>query len=123
MRPGRGLLLGGVLVMAAACATAREAAPPSVNVSGAWAGSWSYENPTLGSGDVRGTFQQDGAKLTGHFDLTGPVVNRTANVIGTVSGNEIILSQPASGSLTVSGDQIAGRVNGLNVARLTLKKQ
>jgi hypothetical protein len=116
------LLLGGVLMLAVACAST-PAAAPSVNVTGSWVGSWSYENPGMGTGDVRGTFQQDGEKLSGHFDLTGPVVNRVANVTGTVSGNEIKLSLPATGTMTVSGDQITGTINGLNVARITLKKQ
>lgn len=123
MRKASWLLLGGLMVLAAACATT-PGAPPSVNVSGNWAGTWSYENPTMGAGDLRGTFQQDGDKVTGRFDLTGPVVNRSANIIqGTVAGNEIRLSIPSTGTLTVSGNQITGTVNGLNVARITLKKQ
>jgi hypothetical protein len=110
-------LLAGV-----ACATG-PAAAPSVNVTGQWVGSWSYENASLGTGDIRGSFQQDGAKVSGNFDITGPVVNHVAIVSGTIAGNEIKLSMPASGYLTVSGDQMTGTVNGLNVAKLTLRKQ
>jgi hypothetical protein len=61
--------------------------------------------------------------VSGRFDVTGPVVNRTANITGTVAGNEIRLSIPSTGTLTVTGDQIMGTINGLNVARITLKKQ
>jgi hypothetical protein len=117
-----GLLLGSVLIAAVACATG-PAAPPSVNVTGQWVGKWAYENVSLGSGDIRGTFQQDGAKLSGNFNVTGPVVNSVANVTGTVSGNEIKLSMPASGYLTVTGSEMSGLINGLNVAKVTLRKQ
>ena len=86
----------------AGCAST-PAAAPAVDVSGPWSGSWSYETASLGNGDLRGTFQQQGDKLSGRFEVTGPVVNRTATVVGTVSGNEVKLSQPASGTLTVSG--------------------
>jgi hypothetical protein len=110
------------LLAGAACATGT-ATPPSVNVTGQWAGTWAYENPTLGTGEIRGTFQQDGAKVSGNFNLTGPVVNRVAIVTGTISGNEIKLSMPASGYLTVTGNQMTGSVNGINVAKLTLRKQ
>jgi hypothetical protein len=106
----------------AGCATG-PGAPPSVNVTGQWAGTWAYENAIVGSGDIRGTFQQDGEKVSGNFNITGPVVNRVATVTGTVSGNEIKLSMPASGYLTVTGNQMNGVVKGLNVAKLTLRKQ
>lgn len=122
MRMPLGLLLGSVLIAGAACATG-PAAPPSVNVTGSWVGTWAYENPSLGTGDIRGTFQQNGAKLSGNFNITGPVVNNVAIVTGTVSGNEIKLSMPASGYLTVTGNQMTGLVNGINVAKLTLRKQ
>lgn len=123
MRAPLGLLFGAVLVAATACATG-PAAPPSVDVSGQWAGTWAYENTTLGTGNIQGTFQQDGANVTGNFTVSGPnVINRVAIVTGTVSGNEIKLSMPASGYLTVTGNQMTGSVNGLNVAKLTLRKQ
>lgn len=122
MRMPLGLLIGSALLAGAACATGT-AAPPSVNVTGQWAGTWAYENATLGTGDIRGTFQQDGAKVSGNFNLTGPVVNRVAIVSGTISGNEIKLSTPASGYLTVTGNEMTGTVNGINVAKLTLRKQ
>jgi hypothetical protein len=98
-------------------------APPSVNVSGNWVGTWQYDYVQNGSGEVRGTFQQDGAKLSGNFNVTGPVLNRTANVAGVVSGNDIYLTMPASGNLTVNGNVITGTINGLDVAKVTLRKQ
>jgi hypothetical protein len=123
MRAPLGLLFGAVLMAVTACATG-PTTPPSVNVTGQWAGTWAYENASVGSGDIRGTFQQDGANVSGNFTISGPnVQNRVATVTGTISGNEIKLSMPASGYLTVTGNQMAGSVNGLNVAKLTLRKQ
>ena len=116
-------LLGGLmLVVAAACSTA-PLAPPAVDVTGNWVGTWQYESVQMGSGDLRGSFQQNGEKLIGTFNVTGPVVNHVANLTGAVSGSEIILTTPASGRLTVNGNQITGTINGLNVARVTLRKQ
>ena len=77
-------------------------------MSGNWVGTWQYQNVQQGSGDVRGTFQQDGAKLSGNFNVTGPVLNRVAIVPGVVSGNDVVLSMPSSGTLTVKGDQMTG---------------
>jgi len=91
-------------------------------VSGNWVGTWQYQNVQQGSGDVRGTFQQDGAKLSGNFNVTGPVLNRVAIVSGVVSGNDVVLSMPSSGTLTVKGDQMTGIINGLDLARVTLRR-
>ena len=122
MRWPLGLLIGTVLLAGAACATA-PAVAPSVNVTGNWAGTWAYENPSVGTGDIRGTLNQDGNKVTGNFNITGPVVNRVAIVTGTIAGNEIRLTSPATGNLTVSGDEMTGAVNGLNVAKIKMRKQ
>jgi len=115
-----GTLLAGAMMMAG-CSSA-PLAPPTTNVTGNWVGSWQYENLQMGSGDMRGTFEQDGSKVSGNFQVTGPVLNRVAIITGTVSGNEILLSEPASGRLTVSGSEITGVINGLNVAKVTLRR-
>ena len=104
------------------CATG-PAAPPSVDVSGDWIGTWQYDNVQMGSGDIRGSFKQNGAQVSGNFNVTGPVINRVAIVTGAVSGNEILLAEPSSGRLTVKGNEMTGTINGLNVARVTLRKQ
>ena len=122
MQTSLGLLLVSVMIVGSACAT-MPATPPSVNVSGSWAGTWSFENSAMGAGSLRGTFQQDGANLSGRFDILGPAQTHVANLIGFVSGNEVRLSQPASGTLTVSGNEMSGWVNGLMAAKLTLRKQ
>jgi hypothetical protein len=111
-----------VVLALAGCATASTVAP-SVDVTGTWVGKWQYEYVQQGSGDIRGTFQQNGDKLTGQFNVTGPVMNHTANVTGAVSGNEVILTLPATARLSVSGNQMSGTVNGLVPARVTLTRQ
>ena len=127
MRIALPALLVGTIIATSACATSTTpTTPPSVNVTGKWAGDWSFQNPSLGAGTLSGTFQQDGAKLSGSF-LTigggGAVRNPAATIVGYVSGNQIILSQPSSGTLTVNGNEITGTVNGLDTARVTLRKQ
>ena len=122
MKTVLGVLLGGVLAMASAC-TSASLAPPGVNVTGNWVGTWSYDNVQMGSGDIRGSFQQEGQNVSGSFNVTGPVLNRVAIVSGAVSGNEILLGRPASGRLEVNGNTITGTINGLNPAKITLTKQ
>ena len=50
-------------------------------------------------------------------------MNHVANVIGAVSGNDIVLTLPATGRLTITGNQMTGYINGLSPARVTLRKQ
>jgi len=120
----RGVLLFSAIVVAG-CATTLEA--PTVNVTGQWSGTWAYERATLGQGTLRGTLTQDGQRLSGNFSmaggggrLSGP---RVVTVVGTVSGNQVILSQPFLGELTVTGNEMSGVVRGLDDARVTLQKQ
>ena len=117
-----GALLATLVVAAVACSTT-QLAPPAVDVSGNWLGTWQYDNIQSGNGDLRGTLQQSGQNLTGRFNVTGPVLNHVANVTGAVSGNDIVLTQPASGRLTVNGNQMTGYINGLSPAKVTLRKQ
>ena len=121
------LVLMGAIVMTTGCAST-PTAPPSVNVSGKWAGNWTYPDPALGGGTLSGTFQQDGGNLSGNFLIIGggnTVRYPAATLIGFVSGRQVILSQPSSGTLTVneSGNEMSGWINGLDQAKVTLRKQ
>jgi len=127
MRIRVGFMAGAVMLAAAACATT-PSAPPGVNVSGKWAGTWAYQPSTLGAGTLSGTFQQDGGKLSGNFLIIGggnAVRNPAATIIGFVSGNQVTISQPSSGTLTVNpaGTEMTGWINGLDQAQVTLRKQ
>jgi hypothetical protein len=120
--------MAGVLMLTAAACATTPMAPPSANLSGKWAGSWAYQPSTIGAGTLSGTFQQDGNKLSGNFLIIGggsAVRNPSAMIIGFISGNQVTLSQPSSGTLTVNGDgtEMSGWVNGLDQAQVTLRKQ
>jgi len=123
------ILIVSVMLAGVGCATSPGAAPtaaPTVNVTGRWAGTWSFQNPSLGAGSLSGSFQQDGSRISGTFTIVGggnAVRNPSAMLVGFVSGNQITLSQPSSGTLTVNGDVISGVVNGLDTATLTLRRQ
>ncbi len=125
MRSVLGLLLASAMIVVSGCATT-PTAPPTVDVTGKWAGDWSFENPRLGAGTLSGTLQQAGDKLSGTFTIIGgggTVRYPSAKIVGFVSGNEVRLSQPSSGTLTVNANEIRGIINGLHAARVTLSKQ
>jgi hypothetical protein len=123
MRTILGLLLVSVMIAVAGCASSGPAAPPSVDVTGTWVGTWAYENVSIGQGQVRADLKQSGSVVSGTWEVTGPVVNKTANVTGQVSGNTVRVEMPASGYMTVNGNQMTGKINGMNVANVTLRKQ
>ena len=121
-----GLLIGGVMLAVSACATAPPPLPPSIDVSGTWAGKWSAFEGAGGSGDLKGIFRQDGATLYGNFEVSNPAVSPTINrtyVSGTVTGNEITLFAPAEGRLVVNGDDMTGTVLGIVRGRIELRRQ
>src|SRR5262249_30016748 len=70
MRVVASLLLIGAIVTITGCAST-PTAPAAVNVTGKWAGNWTYPDPALGGGTLSGTFQQDGGNLSGNFLIIG----------------------------------------------------
>jgi len=123
-RTANGLLVLGVLLLVGACATAPAATTPPFNVTGTWAGTWKFEEPTPGGGDITMVFEQRNDEVSATYEISGPAIKRTNKMYGSIYGNEIKLLMPATGTLTVSGDQITGVINGLNApARVTLKRQ
>jgi len=123
IRTANGLLLFGVMLLLSACAST-PATTPSFNVTGTWAGTWKFEDPTPGGGDITMVFEQQGDQVSATYDISGPAIKRTNKMYGSVYGNDIRLLMPATGTLTVNGDQITGVINGLNApARVTLKRQ
>jgi hypothetical protein len=121
----KGLLVGLIMLLAGCAAGASTpAAPPSVNVTGKWNGTWSFRNPAMGGGQVIMDLKQDGAKVTGPMTVTGPTSSEPTNFAGTVSGNEIRLDAAyGSGSLTVKGDEMTGQVYGIMPATVNVKRQ
>ena len=119
------LLVVGLMVVIGGCAGASTPSePPSVNVTGKWAGTWSFRNPSMGGGQVTMDLKQDGAKVTGPMSVSGPTSSEPTNFAGTVSGSTIVLDAAhGSGTLTVKGDEMTGRVYGIMPATVSLKRQ
>ena len=121
------LLIAGLMVVIGGCAGAgasKPSEPPSVNVTGKWAGTWAFRNPTMGSGQVSMDLKQDGARVTGPMTVSGPTSAEPTNFAGTVSGNMITLDAAhGSGTLTVKGDEMTGMVYGIMPATVGLKRQ
>jgi len=120
------LLLSLIVLGVTSCATTDSAsmAPPTVDVTGSWAGQWAYTQATLGSGQIQMTLQQTGSKVSGNTTITGTPVDRSGAINAIVTGNTLQLVYPTgvTGRLTVQGDTISGQLGGMNPANVTLKK-
>jgi len=121
----RSVLIGALALMQFGCAAVGgSTAPPSVDVSGKWAGTWTFRNPTMGSGDVFMNLKQSGAEASGDLMVTGPTAAEPTYFEGTVSGSSVTLKVPyLSGTLDVSGDEMKGVINGIMPANVSLRRQ
>ncbi len=121
----RNLLIGALAVMLSGCAAiGGSTAPPRVDVSGKWAGTRSFHNPTMGYGDVFMNLEQSGADASGDLMVTGPTTAEPTYFEGTVSGSSVILKLPyLSGTLDVSGDEMKGVIYGIMPANVSLRRQ
>jgi hypothetical protein len=125
MRRGEILFVGTLVLMLSGCAaTESNTALPSVDVSGKWAGTWVFRNPSMGSGDVLVDLKQSGANATGHLTVTGDTTADPTYFESIVTGSRIILKVPyLSGTLDVRGDEMKGVVNGIMPANVSLRRQ
>ena len=120
----RKLLVVGLMVAIGGCAGASMTEPPSVNVTGKWAGTWSFRNPSLGGGQVTMDLKQDGSRVTGPMSVSGPTSSEPTNFAGTVSGSTIVLDAAhGSGTFMVKGDEMTGTVFGIMQASVRLTRQ
>ena len=121
----RWLLIGAAVLTIAGCASGSGApsAPPSVNVTGKWAGLWQYPSIPSGRGEVFMDLTQSGADVTGSVLVTGPTQNQPTRVQGTVVGNEFRLGGRIAGTFVVKGDEMTGTVDGVVVATATLNRK
>ena len=127
MRTGVSMFFATLLAVAVGTAAAEvavttAATPSSADVNGSWSGTWTYQHPEQGGGIIVSSFQQTGDKLSGNLTMFG-TVGRDYTVVGYVKGNQITLSQPTVGSLTINGDEITGFLEGWDNARVSLRKQ
>ena len=130
------LVIGALVLMLSGCAAVGGGtAPPSVDVSGQWAGTWSLHRPTMrypevGYGDIFMTLKQSGAEVTGELTATGDLMapgSPTAlptNFEGAVRGRSIILKSPhSSGLLDVRGEEMTGVIGAIMPANVSLRRR
>ena len=116
-------LLGAALVITAGCASSTPSAPPSVDVTGNWAGTWVYESSSAGSGTVQLALQQTGSAVTGQMVIQGGRAT-SGPVTGSVSGNVLTLQHSqVTASGVVNGDQITGTGNGVLAGKFTINRR
>jgi hypothetical protein len=75
---------------------------------------------------VRGQFRQDGATVSGNFEINNPAVDPPVTrtyVNGTVFGNQVHLYAPTEGVLVVEGDEMTGNVQTIVLATFKLRRQ
>jgi len=100
------------------CATG-STKPPSVDVTGTWAGDW-VGSGAVGNGSVTMTLHQSGASVTGDVVMSGGSPFN-GPVTGTVSGDEFsIRYRGGNAHLTVKGNEMSGSSP---FSRWTLKRQ
>ena len=82
--------------------------PPSVDVTGSWAGQWVGVG-AVGSGLVTMTLQQTGSRVTGDVAISGGGAPFSGAANGTVSGDVLSIVYPGSSAeLTVNGSEMSG---------------
>ena len=126
MSHGPRLLIAALMVLTAGCAGGTASTPPpSVDISGKWSGTWLFENPSMGGGQIISMdLKQTGSDVSGPATVSGPTVNRPTRFEGTVRANTVTLrSAFMSWSSTVNGDQMTGIVNRIMPANVTVRRQ
>jgi hypothetical protein len=119
------LLLVGLVVLGTAVSAGAPSAQTKPNLTGKWAGTWAYQQTTLGSGQIEMTLTQKGSKASGNMLVTGAPVDRSGAVNLMISGNDVYLIYPTgfTGYLTISGDEMKGQIDGTNPANVVMKRQ
>lgn len=119
------LLLVGLVILGSAVCASMPSAQTKPNLTGKWAGTWAYQQATLGSGQITMTLTQQGSKASGNMVVTGAPVDRSGAINVMISGNDVYLIYPTgfTGYLTISGDEMKGQIDGMNPANVVLKRQ
>jgi len=123
------MILGLAVLVISGCAGGSGVGPatvaPTVDVTGKWVGTWSATNSSLGNGTIEMTLKQTGSEYNGNLLITGTQTDPSGYTRGVVSGNQVRVLQPTSvtGELTVQGDAMTGRLQGVVAANVNLKRQ
>ena len=99
-------------------------APPAVDVTGAWTGTWSAA--AVGAGSFEMTLRQSGAKVIGDMKMSGTQQRAPGGVAvdGVVSGHALWFSGSGiRGELTVKGDETSGLATGTPQLMIRLRRQ
>jgi ABC-type glycerol-3-phosphate transport system substrate-binding protein len=121
------ILIGGVALGAAACASSgtstKSSAPPASNVTGRWTGTYVFQPSSAGNGLATVNFTQNGNKVQGNLDVQGPHQYQAAVINGIMSGNDIqIIGPDITGWMKVNGNEMTGLINGVLPAQVALRK-
>jgi len=106
------------------CATA-PAAPPTVDLTGIWEGTWVQAGFTPNHGTVYLKLFQSGSEVTGEVQMTGPSTIaptfRGVPVTGTVSGDGFRLQTRVglSGELSMAEEQMVGYARVVDIPAAT----
>jgi hypothetical protein len=126
----RGLCWCGALLLAAAVATSCGgggasscSAPPAVNVTGSWSGTWLDNNGSSGTISF-GALTQNAGAVEGQISFTGSPCFSGGAISGTVCGDQFSGSLSAGGiqvdvSATVTGVQMSGNFNAVSAGACT----
>src|SRR5262245_31144154 len=121
----RRYLIALLTLTIAACATT-PSAPPTVDVTGVWRGTWAGRG-RAGSGNFNLTLAQKGSEVTGTIETTGTARGINGPIVqGSVSKNVyhlVTTTGQVSGDLTVNGDSMSGTVDFLISADVQLSRQ
>lgn len=124
-------LIWGVAVITVALVLAgcdgdgdEDLAPPTVNVSGTWSGSWLSDNGVDGGNVTFVSLSQIDSMVTGEVSFTGSPCFSGAALSGVISG-ETLTGSLRAGSIqvdvdaTVTGDQMNGTYDTVNAGACT----
>src|SRR5262249_40159880 len=118
------LAVGLVMMGLAGCAGSMQQAPPTVDVTGKWQGTWVARQQTQGAGQIELNIKQTGAQYSGNLLITGAPNDPSGLTEGYVTGNRVEITLPAgaTGYLTVNGDEMSGLIAGMDGAKVNLKR-
>ena len=118
------LIAVAILGSAAGCASTQP--PATIDITGKWQGTWfSTNQPAGGSGQIEMTVRQTGSRFAGNLLVTGSGTDPSGLTEGFVTGNQVEITVPAglTGRLTLTGDELTGKLAGISGWTVTMRRQ